>query len=227
MTRRLTDRPRRCLAFVVVCGAAWAAVGSAKEPADAGPDQSTPKAAVTAFWSAIDRRDAEAASRLCVLKGEGPAEWVAAFADMCDGFHKLHGAAFRRFGAEAEKAFAPHTPGYHAAKMVDRAEVAVDGETAVLTLPKPNGKQMGAVRRDGRWLLDLRPMENADLTAVTESYRKLAAGGRRLAAELDAGEHETLEDAVRRAGELTRQSESEVEAEADGDDKTAPPKPEK
>jgi hypothetical protein len=157
----------------------------------ADPDQSSPKAAALSLWAAIDRGDAEAAKKLCVFSNDDQPKWVEGFAAMCDGFHKMHDAAVKRFGIEAEKQFTPNSPAHYAAATLEKSEVTEDGDEAKVIPPgAPAGSGVIVRRKDGKWRVVLTEgLKGQDIVRSVEVFQAMGRSGREVASAIDAGKY--------------------------------------
>ena len=161
--------------------------------ARADADQSTPKAAMKSFWSAIDQGDADGARKVCKC-GDVQSKWVDGFASMCDGFNKLHDSGTKRFGPDV-KVFAQHTPGYYAMQLVDKCTVQENGDTALIVPPgqKAHGTQL--VKEDGKWIMDLKTSMGEKLTAATATYQAVGDASREVAKNIDDNKYASADEA--------------------------------
>ena len=172
-------------------------------------DQSSPKAAMHSFWAAIDQGDAEAAKQVCVA-GESQSNWVDGFATMCDGWRKMNDARVRRFGQTGPD---HHTPGYTAVALADKFTAQQQGDTATLILAGHPNQGTIAVRKDGKWYLDLNRSLGGDIAATTVRHQAIASAAREIAANIDAGQYAAdadVETAFRAA--LAKASSPQVHA---------------
>lgn len=155
------------------------------------PDQSSPKAAALSLWAAIDRGDADAAKKLCVFSNDDQPKWVEGFAAMCDGFHKMHDSAVKRFGVDAEKQFTPNSPAHYAAATLEKSEVTQDGDDAKVIPPgAPAGSGVIVRRNDGKWKVVLtEALKGQDVTRSVGLFQAMARSGREVASAIDAGKY--------------------------------------
>lgn len=183
---------------IVVCAAL---IGAGAELRAAEADQSSPKATMHAFWSAIDAGDAAAAEKLSVGAGDAEKRWIEAYAGMCDGFKRLHDAAVKRFGKDAERQFMSRSPAYFAAGNWERSEEREQGGSTQLV--RPGGRDtefingITLVQKDGKWVVSLSgaAAKPSTMVAKTSTYQTLATSMRQVAADIDAGRFATAAEA--------------------------------
>ena len=169
--------------MIAACASTDTAAASPSAPPVA--DQSSPKAAMISFWSALDRGDAETAKHLCVA-GESQTAWIDGFASMCGEWRKMYAAREQKFGKHGAE---HHTPAYSALAIAEKTvERVIDGET-MLVMPDHPEHATIVVQKDGKWLLDMNRSMGGDLAATTNAHQMIAAAARKVAADTDAGKY--------------------------------------
>lgn len=166
-------------------------------------DDSTPEAAIGAFYSALANGDSRAASELLVAPRE-MAEWTEIQARMTVSFNRLGKAAVARFGEDGNSLVAP-VPAAVAFRQLDSVKPVVRGDSA--EWPVNPKAPLKLKRIDGHWKLDVYSSfpSPAHLKQLNEVHRRVATYVGRIASDLDAGKFKSVAE-VRE--ELKKQREA-------------------
>ena len=168
-----------------------------------------PVDALVAFARAVEAGDVDAAEAALDPEAEHARATVRAAAPLIEASAELIVAVEAKFDVRIASLFASGLP--NADDLAELTEVQVDGDRAALSVSLRDGvfetsattdtpEEMSAVRRDGRWYLDPTPGDlPPELAALMLEMTKtqagpLAAGIRKVAARVVAGEFADLTD---------------------------------
>jgi hypothetical protein len=101
----------------------------------------------------------------------------------------MNDAVMRKFG----RPLAP-TPGYTALALVDQSTAQLKGDSALLVRPGQKDQGTIAIRKDGKWYLDLNHSLGGDLAASTKLHQAIASAAREVATNTDAARYAKIAD---------------------------------
>ena len=161
-------------------------------------DASGPKAAMKSFYQAMEAGDAAAVRQLFHAAGDAEKDLADACAAELTAARALGEAARNKFAATGD-ALSKGMPLRDEIAKLDGAQVAIDGDTAILKLPGQS-KPLRLLKVDGRWKLSIADYAgvSADKIAGESAVHKdLAAVYNSVAADITADKFPTAQDAQR------------------------------
>ena len=170
------------------------AIAQAESPEDGNlkVDDSTPEAAIRAFYLALASGNSRSARQLLAAPDE-MAEWTEIQARTSIAFKHLGRAAVARFGEEGKSLQVP-VPAEIALRKLETVKPALDGDTA--EWPANPKAPLKMKRIDGHWKLDLYAsfLSPAHLKRATDVHGRIAAYVGKIAADLDEGKFKSVSD---------------------------------
>jgi hypothetical protein len=181
------------------------AIAQAESPEDENlkVDDSTPEAAIRAFYGALAKGDSRSARQLLAAPDE-MAEWTEIQARTSIAFKHLGTAAVARFGKEGKSLQVP-VPAEVALRKLETVKPAWEGDTA--EWPANPKAPLKMKRIDGHWKLAVYASfpSPVHLKQVNDVHGRIAAYVGKIAADLGEGKFKSVAD-VRE--ELKRQREA-------------------
>ncbi len=162
-------------------------------PTQPAPVPSTPKETLRSLNIALRDGDTATVQAIFLTRDESGARLIAAMADYSAALVGLHKAAESAYGPEGAKVVTGDINAQSADGLaaLDKAEVKIDGDTALVKLAGATDPPVMLVRVDGRWKVPLSQLlDGADKSVELQRYRVLtmqAGLARKTAEEVSAG----------------------------------------
>lgn len=174
----------------LMLGAALAVGGGAFAHAD---DKGDIKANGKLFADALKKNDLETA-RKYVVTDEKSTKFLDAVLELSNAKNKLTDAAVAKFGEDGKKLAAGGRTPVELARDFDEAEIAVNGDTAVVT-PK-TGKPVNFKKDGGTWKINFSGvMDEGQMAQALPFMSKMATAMSETATEIKDGKYATVQDA--------------------------------
>lgn len=189
---------RKTIVAAVICGLL---LGCGKRA-----DLSTPKDAVKAYGQAMRDGDAPAAKR--AVTNADP-RVIDALAALGASRRRLIAAAVAKFGEDGKTVAGGSALPYGEEfdKMLDDAEVKIDGDTATVTEKSKDATPITLKKVGGEWKVDYAEItKRGDLIRILPVMDGIAKANDELADEIKSGKHATVADAKKARGQKMQQA---------------------
>lgn len=164
----------------------------AADAPSATPDLSTPKAAITTFYTALMQGDA-ATVKAAAIADEKQTRMLDALARVMGATKAMHEAAVAKFGKDGEEI--GQLP--DARLLLEKVQIEQQGDNATAVIPsKGNSEKVQLKKVAGVWKVDVSAMPEARQTAQSIPQMKaMIAVAEQITGEIKAGKYSTAAEA--------------------------------